>query len=140
MGLTRILSAQDISDLIDIVGLGELMDSAIDRLREAFTNFKAETFVLPVRAGFTYASPHTGLIEWMPVMERGRCATLKLVGYHPENPHVYQLPTVVSTVSLYDVTTGHLKALADATFLTALRTGAASAIANHMLAPARPGR
>jgi ornithine cyclodeaminase/alanine dehydrogenase-like protein (mu-crystallin family) len=58
-------------------------------------------------------------------------ATIKLVGYHPENARTRNLPTILSTVSAYDIHTGHLTCLMDGTFLTALRTGAASAVASR---------
>ena len=59
---------------------------------------------------------------------------VKLVGYNPANVEGVGLPTILSTISLYDVNTGHLRALCDGTFPTALRTGAASAVASRLLA------
>ncbi|MEM7034229.1 MAG: ornithine cyclodeaminase family protein, partial [Chloroflexota bacterium] len=67
-------------------------------------------------------------------MQRGGRATVKMVGYHPSNPERKNLPTILSTVSAYDTHSGRLLGLADATFLTALRTGAASAIASQAMA------
>jgi ornithine cyclodeaminase/alanine dehydrogenase-like protein (mu-crystallin family) len=75
-----------------------------------------------------------GLIEWMPVMRVGREVMVKMVGYHPRNPMEQRLPTIISTVSSYDTCSGHLTGIADGTFLTALRTGAASAVASQLLA------
>ena len=59
---------------------------------------------------------------------------IKVVGYHPGNPDKYNLPTILSTLSAYDTATGHLLGLMDGVLLTALRTGAASAIASVLLA------
>jgi ornithine cyclodeaminase len=70
----------------------------------------------------------------MPAARVGDSAVVKLVGYNPTNPQRIELPTIVSTLTLYDLATGHLKALCDGTFLTAVRTGAASALASEVLA------
>ncbi|MEZ5263551.1 MAG: hypothetical protein R2755_17700 [Acidimicrobiales bacterium] len=67
-------------------------------------------------------------------MELGRVVAVKTVGYHPRNPTRKGLPSVMATTSLYDTATGQLVALVDATLLTALRTGAASAVATEVLA------
>ncbi|OAD19409.1 Ornithine cyclodeaminase/mu-crystallin [Candidatus Thiomargarita nelsonii] len=69
----------------------------------------------------------------MPIHKNAQ-VTLKMVGYHPFNPQKNHLPTILSTIATYDTCTGHLLGLADATFLTALRTGAASAVASQILA------
>ena len=90
--------------------------------------------IIPVRDGFEYKIPEIGLVEWMPILKSGKKAIIKVVGYHPTNPALRNLPTVLSTINAYDTTTGHLDWIADATFLTALRTGAASAIASKVLA------
>ncbi len=131
---TNILTASDIHKIVRRVGLNQLMQEMIGRLTTALQSFDFETIVIPERTGFTYALPQPGLIEWMPVMHSGQQATIKIVGYHPTNPQLHDLPTIISTVSAYDTTTGHLLGLADATFLTALRTGAASAVASQVLA------
>jgi ornithine cyclodeaminase/alanine dehydrogenase-like protein (mu-crystallin family) len=48
------------------------------------------------------------------------------------------LPSVIATSSMWDTESGHLVAIADATLLTALRTGAASGIATDLLARRGP--
>lgn len=132
---TTILSARDIGFLVEKVGLDSLMDQLIGRIDEALRNYNPEQRITPARQGFNYHDEHhTGLIEWMPAMLAGDRVTVKMVGYHPGNPLRWRLPTILSTVSVFDVATGHLRGLADATFLTALRTGAASAIASRALA------
>jgi len=110
------------------------MDQMIDRLTTAFADYDAASVHVPARNGFNYDQPKPGLVEWMPVMVRNRHALMKLVSYHPSNPDDAGLPTILSSLSLIDITTGHMVAMADGTFLTALRTGAASAIATRLLA------
>lgn len=131
---TRVLSVEDIRTIAAHVGLDVLMDEMIARLTAAFSQFDPAQTVVPVRTGFNYEQPHVGLVEWMPLLQKHRQIVVKAVGYHPCNPHVHELPTVLSTLSAYDPTSGHLTALMDGTFLTALRTGAASAIASQHLA------
>ena len=131
---TLILRVDDIRRIVEYVGLNALMDEMMARLTQAFEQFDPAKTVIPVRTGFSYEQPHVGLVEWMPLFEKHRQIVVKAVGYHPQNPSLYYLPTVLSTVSAYDPVSGHLAAVIDGTFLTALRTGAASAIATKFLA------
>jgi len=131
---TRLLSAADVQHIAQQVGLDRLMDDMIQRLTQAFVAFDNHHTVVPIRSGFNYRTPHVGLVEWMPLLQKTRQIVVKTVGYHPQNPELYQLPTVLSTISAYDPTSGRLLAVVDGTFLTALRTGAASAIASQYLA------
>lgn len=132
---TTVLSAPDIGLLVQKVGLDTLMDELIGRLASALEQYDGKVCLTPPRDGFQYKDErHMGLVEWMPAMLAGEKVTVKIVGYHPHNPDRWQLPTILSTVSVFDVNTGHLMGLADATFLTALRTGAASALASRALA------
>ncbi len=133
---TLILTGSDVHSVLRHVGLDVFMDALIERLRVAVSGFDGEATVIPVRSGLAYSQPEEGLIEWMPCLRPGEHVVLKIVGYHPSNGRTNGLPTVISTVSAYDATSGHLMALADATLLTALRTGAATALATDVLARA----
>ncbi len=131
---TLILTVPDVKAIVRRVTLHALMDEMIARLRAACSAYDPAATIVPTRAGFTYTDPDLGLIEWMPIMQQGGRVTIKVVGYHPANPARHGLPTIVSTVSAYDTGSGHLAGLTDGTFLTALRTGAASALASQVLA------
>lgn len=131
---TLILTVDDIRAIVRQITLDGLMDELIARLQRAIEGFDPHKTVVPIRSGFHYHRPAVGLLEWMPILELGGPATIKIVGYHPSNPQREQLPTILSTVSAFDSANGHLIGLADATFLTALRTGAASAVASRALA------
>jgi ornithine cyclodeaminase/alanine dehydrogenase-like protein (mu-crystallin family) len=131
---TRLIQSEDLVGLLRHVDIGQLMDRMIDELELACRDFSEGEVDVRVRDGFHYTSPHVGLVEWMPVMRRGGNVTIKTVGYHPENPGRAQVPTVLSTIGVWDTATGHLLGLADGVFLTALRTGAASAVASRVLA------
>jgi ornithine cyclodeaminase/alanine dehydrogenase-like protein (mu-crystallin family) len=131
---TLVLSSRDCREIVRRIGLNALMDHMIRSIADALVTLTPDRAELPLRSGFHYHEPVTGLIEWMPVMVNGSRATIKVVGYHPENPGRYELPTILGTVSSYDTRTGHLVGLADGTFLTALRTGAASGVATDAMA------
>jgi ornithine cyclodeaminase/alanine dehydrogenase-like protein (mu-crystallin family) len=131
---TTILTASDVRDIVHRVGLDALMDETIARITEAFATFDPEKIAVPARDGFQYDSPDMGLIEWMPCMRAGDSVHIKVVGYHPNNAERHDLPTILSTLSMYGVHDGHLRGVMDATFITALRTGAASAVASRILA------
>ncbi len=131
---TMIIGRDDLATIVTSVGLDALMDEMIDRLEAAIRSFDETKTHVRTRDGFHYLEPEVGLLEWMPVMQTGEATTIKVVGYHPANPTIRDLPTILSTISVYDTQTGHLSGLADGTFLTALRTGAASAVASKVLA------
>ena len=131
---TLVLSSRDVQVIALEVGLDTIMDQLIQRLSTLMQTFDEGQTDIPIRAGFNYFEPSTGLVEWMPLHQKGEQVTIKVVGYHPQNPTNHQVPTILSTISSYDVRTGHLSALMDGVFVTALRTGAASAVASRLLA------
>ena len=136
MAATRILGLEAMADVVADVGLDGLMDETIERLTTACEDLDDELMVTMDRDGFHYTKPALGLLEWMPAMELGRRVSIKTVGYHPTNPTERGAPSVLATTSLHDTSTGRFLALSEATFLTALRTGAASAVASNVLATA----
>jgi ornithine cyclodeaminase/alanine dehydrogenase-like protein (mu-crystallin family) len=131
---SRIYDASAIQAIARYVGLDQLMDDVIKALTSACREFDTRSMVVPQRAGFEYSEPHAGLVEWMPAMRSGADVVIKIVGYHPSNPTTRNLPTILSTALAFDTETGRLQTIMDGTFLTALRTGAASAVASRVLA------
>jgi len=131
---TRLLEATDVQEIVRRLGMNEVMDLAIDSMRVSFAQYTPATTQIPIRSGFNYQLPNPGLIEWMPLYANQSEVIIKVVGYHPESPRQYGLPTIISTISKYDTSNGHLEGLVDGVLLTALRTGAASALATENLA------
>ena len=131
---TIVLTAEDLQLIIKELGIDALMDKMIEKLTRVFLEFDPEMDLTVPRFGFRYSSPNEGLIEWMPAMRSQGRVALKIVGYHPSNTALHNLPTILSTASAYDTGSGHLVGVMDGTFLTALRTGAASAVASRILA------
>lgn len=131
---TLILTAADLRQLVHAVGLDDLLDMVTQCLRSGFQAARSGQFQTLPRSGFFDSEPATGLLEWMPGRDSRR-TTVKIVGYHPDNP-ASDKPTILSVAAAFENESGHIAAVADATFLTALRTGAASAIAADVLARA----
>lgn len=131
---TTLLTRDDLRRIVCRIGIDALMDETIGRLAAAFAAFDPKDTVIPARDGFKYSHPQIGLVEWMPALRVGRWVHLKVVGYHPRSGALHGLPTIVSSLSLYSVDTGRLVAVMDGAFVTALRTGAASAVASRVLA------
>ncbi|SEQ99149.1 ornithine cyclodeaminase [Hyunsoonleella jejuensis] len=131
---TLILTSSDVNTIMMEHGFNRLMDDLINRLSLEFKNFDKEKSIIPIRSGFNYTGQFPGLVEWMPIHKVNDEVVIKIVGYHPKNPKTFNLPTILSSISSYDTRTGHLKGLVDGVLLTALRTGAASALASKYLA------
>ncbi|NMO16210.1 ornithine cyclodeaminase family protein [Pyxidicoccus fallax] len=132
---TLLVTQADLRSIVEAVGLDALMDQLIHALSDALRGFDGSVTEVRKREGFMLDHPRQpGVLEWMPVMHRGHTVTVKMVGYSPLNPQEHTLPTIIATNSLYDVRTGHLLAIMDGVFATALRTGAASAVATRCLA------
>ena len=130
---TLIISADDVAAILRHHGPNEIMDRMIAAQTEAFGQLSEEDVILQPRDGFHTQHPEPALLEWMPILERQQLATIKLVAYIPNNPKARDLPTVIATISLYDYTSGHLIAVADGVLMTAIRTGAVSAVASRLL-------
>jgi L-lysine cyclodeaminase len=144
---TLVIARSDVAKIVADVGRDALMDELIHGLTDALRAYDSRVTEVRKRDGFNYDRRRGGgtvrgapqdltgsLLEWMPVMELGGSATIKTVSYNPNNPRRYGIPTILATTSQYDVKNGHLVALSDGVFLTALRTGASSAIATRILA------
>lgn len=129
-----IFTTSDIKKIVSHTGIDGFMDEAISELHATFSNYKEDKYSIPMRSGFEYNNPHLGLLEWMPSFEHNGNIAIKIVGYHPTNPIKHALPSVLSTSLVFSSVTGNLHSIMDSTFLTAVRTGAASALASQVLA------
>ena len=130
---TLLIRQGDVTVLLKEFGGDKIMDMVIERLDLAF-RLSAETDChTPARDGFVRPQV-AGVLEWMTHHQRGDAVTIKSVAYSPRNPVRHELPTITGVVARFDDETGCLTALTDGIFLTAVRTGAASAIASRLLA------
>ncbi|KYH38469.1 MAG: hypothetical protein AYL28_003590 [Candidatus Bathyarchaeota archaeon B23] len=108
------------------------MRDAIEAVEGAFGKLAQGLAQMPERTMMTVRG---GCILQMPCHIEGLgIATTKIVSVYPENPR-RGLPTTPAWIVVNDAETGVVKALLEATYLTALRTGAVTAVAAKYLAP-----
>jgi alanine dehydrogenase len=115
-----VLSRAEVRQLLD---LGLLLD----KLELVFVELSAGRASVPPRIA---ASTKRGLLAAMPGYADGVLET-KLVSVFPENR---DLPSHQATISVFDDKSGQPLALMDGTEITAVRTGAASAVSTRALA------
>ena len=117
-----VLSRADVRRLLDL-------DQLLDALERAFVELSAGRASVPPRIA---AETERGLLAAMPGYADGILET-KLVSVFAGN-HEIGLPSHQATIALFDDETGKPLALMDGTEITAVRTGAASAVATRALA------
>ena len=123
--MTLILNRNDVISLLD-------MKDCIDAVEKAFSELSNGTAVLPLR---TSIKPEGGISLYMPsyLKEMGALAC-KVVSVYKNNPSQYNLPTTIGKVLVQDEKTGDVVCIMDGSYLTAVRTGAASGVATKYLA------
>jgi L-lysine cyclodeaminase len=133
---TLLLCQDDLERMLELIGRDALMRRMIDKLTEGLTELGRGTQEnSPARTGFTRSSSDIpGVIELMPHRDPGSSVTIKMISYSPANAQKFRLPTILGTIARINDNSGRLTAIADAVLLTAVRTGAASAVASRLLA------
>jgi alanine dehydrogenase len=125
----RLLSAADVRRAVP-------MAAAIDAVEAAFVALSAGSAEVPLRAHI--ATPERAATSFfMPARIAGPepALGLKVVSVFPQNQARGE-PSIYALVTLLDPETGRPLAVLDGTYLTALRTGAASGVATrHMARP-----
>ena len=107
------------------------MPEAINAMSEAFSELargqaqSPQRLVIATQAGTSLFMP-----AYLPTSE---ALAQKIVSVYPENP-VRGLPVITGLVIALDPNTGEPRALLEGGALTAIRTGAASGLATHLLA------
>ncbi|MGH2754011.1 MAG: ornithine cyclodeaminase family protein, partial [Actinomycetota bacterium] len=120
---------------IPVYGFDEVLQAvspplAIERVRQAFVRHAKGEWSMPSKV-YLDSPPH-GDFRAMPALGDGM-AILKWVTSFPANPKEGR-PVVYGTVLASDARTGEPKAIIDGRAVTALRTGAAAAVAATALA------
>lgn len=120
----RLLSPDDVRTALS-------MTEAIDAMKEAFGQLSGHQADIPTR---TAVSGEDGVMLLMPgrLRESGAMGS-KFVSVFEDNPE-RGLPTVNALMLMVDPETGMPRAMIEAGYLTALRTGAASGLATELLA------
>jgi thiomorpholine-carboxylate dehydrogenase len=111
------------------------LEPLIEAVRVAFVELSAGRVLQPLRMVMDIPAEQ-GVLFVKPVLTRELLAT-KLITQIPGNA-ARGLPTMLATMVLMDPATGRTLAVMDATWLTALRTAAASAVAADCLASPGP--
>ncbi|HEY1323891.1 MAG TPA: ornithine cyclodeaminase family protein [Streptosporangiaceae bacterium] len=122
--LVLILRRRDVEALLD-------MDALIDALAGAMADLSAGRAAAPDRVGVRVPD-RDGLLAVMPgYVPSAGVLMSKLVSLFPQNT---ELPTHQAVIVAFDPATGEPVALLDGTAITALRTGAGSALSARLLA------
>jgi ornithine cyclodeaminase len=121
-----LLSRREVEELLDL-------DALIDALEGAMVDLSAGRASVPHRVG-ALVEDRDGLLAAMPGYTPSAGAlTSKLVTLFPLNAGT-GLPTHQAVIAVFDPNNGRPVALMDGTAITAIRTGAGSALATRLLA------
>ncbi|WP_053231708.1 ornithine cyclodeaminase family protein [Sandaracinus amylolyticus] len=112
------------------------MPMAVSAVEEAFAAHGRGEARMPPKV-YLDLPEHDGDFRAMP-SALAHVAGVKWVNSHPQNPARHGLPSVMGVYVLSDPETALPLAILDATWLTALRTGAAAAVASKHLASGAP--
>lgn len=111
------------------------LEALLPAIRQALIDLSAGKVVQPLRLVMDIPASQ-GLLFLKPALAGGTLAT-KLITLMPGNA-ARGLPTLLATIVLTDPATGRTLAVMDGTWITELRTAAASAVAADALAPPGP--
>ena len=111
------------------------LEDLIPALRQALIDLSAGRVVQPLRMVMELPAEHS-LLFLKPALTRDALA-VKLITQVPAN-QALGLPTMLATLVLMDPATGRTLAVMDATWLTALRTAAVSAVGVDALTSLEP--
>jgi alanine dehydrogenase len=110
------------------------MEESIGEVEAAFRMRGLGRTQMPPKQ-YLFFDKYNGDLRTMPsYLEDTDTVAVKVVNSHPENPLKHGLPAVMATILLVDPQTGVPKAIMGGNWITALRTGAAGAIAAKYLA------
>src|SRR6266699_2926138 len=116
-----VLSRSDVEELLDL-------DALLDALAAAHAELSAGQASLVPRMG-AFAG-NVGILGAMPAFAPSAGLGCKLVTLFPGN---LDRPTHQALIALFDPATGTPSALMDGTYITAMRTAAAAALATRLL-------
>ncbi len=115
-----------------IIPLKKIKD-VVDAVEEGFFEYGMKRVQVPPKQ-YLYFTEHNGDLRIMPAFSNKlQMAGTKIVNVHPGNPKI-GLKTVMAVIILDDAKTGLPLAFMDGTYITGMRTGAASAVATKYLA------
>lgn len=107
------------------------MREVIEVVEKAFKELSEGTAIILPRT--TLMLENGSISQMSAYLKRMKVASTKVFGIFPNNAK-YNFPTTVASLLAYDLRTGKVIAVMDATYLTAIRTSAGSAVATKYLA------
>ncbi len=114
------------------------MEDVLGAVEDAFKHKGLEKVQMPPKA-YLFYEKYDGDLRTMPSYVEDRdVSAVKIVNVHPQNAKNYGMRTVMGLLVLIDPHTGAPLSIMDATHITDMRTGAASAIASKYLARPNP--
>lgn len=123
----RLLGINDVKKLLTMKDTLRLVETAFKEKGLKRVQMPAKPYLFFVK--------YNGDLRIMPSYLEGLDeAGIKLVNVHPNNPEKYGLPTVLATILLFDPKNGAPVCIMDGTWITAMRTAAATGIATKYLA------
>jgi len=127
---TLILSEEDVKKVLSLEEVTDAVESAFRMKGLGHAQMPSKQYL--------FLNKYNGDLRTMPAyLEENDVVAVKVVNSHPEN-RKYGLPAVMATIILIDPRTGAPEAIMGGTWITALRTGAAGAIAAKYLANPNP--
>jgi len=124
-----ILSQKQVEKIIPLKKIKDVVTA----VEEGFFEYGMKRVQVPPKQ-YLYFTEHNGDLRIMPAFSsKLQLAGTKIVNVHPENPK-RGLKTVMAVIILDDAKTGLPLAFMDGTYITGMRTGAASAVATKYLA------
>src|SRR5438445_4841510 len=128
--MTLILDADDLVGVLDY-------PTAIDAVEGAFRDVGSGKVVMPVRLTIRVEADE-GVSPFMPAClpEKDQLG-IKVVSAFGRNREKFGLPTVIGSILLLDAKSGMSMAIVDGSYVTAVRTAAASAVATKYMARGR---
>ena len=121
-----VLSEEQVQNLIDI-------EELIAALEQAHIQYSTGKAVMPVRLVVPLPQIQ-GRITSMPgYLDEDKALGSKVVTYFQNNPK-QNLPAILATIMLFSAATGKMIAVMDGSYITAIRTACASAMATKALA------
>ena len=119
---TLFLNEQEVKKLLT-------MDDTLKAVEEAFSAKGRGAYQMPAKM-YLFYEKYNGDIRVMPsYLPEYDISGVKVVNVHPNNPKQYNLPSVMATILMINPKNGYPMAIFDGTWITDMRTGAASGIA-----------
>jgi len=123
-----LLNAEEVKSVLN-------MKDCIEVVESAFAELSNGTAALPLRNNISPKDNLPGIALYMPAyLKELNALACKVVTVYKDNPSKFNMPTTIGKVLLQNPETGEVICIMDGGYLTAVRTGAASGVANRYLA------